>query len=429
MYKTFIYDEFSPEDVAMMQAFYSRSAQSVEEHVKKVKQSGSGKFMERYYVNYGHASIADCGSTTIFIENISILADKALQDWPLYSGQETSTRYINMAEREIIDPLKTDQSQKILKNWMDFYIYSQTPIEKYISEKYPRKIDEDESIYIKAVKARTFDILRSFLPAGITTQLSWHTNLRQAYDKLALLHHHPLEEARAVAENILNQLKNKYPSSFSHSTISEQEDYRKFLNQEFGYYFINNPVDFSFKTTIQKDELEKYQAVFDKRPPRSSLPYFLNELGQITFDFILDYGSFRDIQRHRSGICRIPLLTTQFGFNQWYLDQLPQDLKIKASELIEEQKKLIDLLNCSEEEKQYYIPLGFNVGVKMTFGLAGAVYTSELRSGRTVHPSLRRIAHQMSQAIMQEFPFLKLYSDLSLDDWDIRRGNQDIVEK
>ena len=62
MSKVFLYDEYSPEDVAMMQALYSRSPKSVEEHVEKVKATGSGKFMESFYVGYGHASIADCGA-------------------------------------------------------------------------------------------------------------------------------------------------------------------------------------------------------------------------------------------------------------------------------------------------------------------------------------------------------------------------------
>ena len=92
MANIYIYDEFNPEDTAMMQALYSRSPKSVVEHVKEVKSSGSGEFMKTFYVGYGHLSIADCGSTTIFIEQISILADKAVQDWQLYSGQETSTR-------------------------------------------------------------------------------------------------------------------------------------------------------------------------------------------------------------------------------------------------------------------------------------------------------------------------------------------------
>jgi thymidylate synthase ThyX len=215
MAKVFIYDEFSPEDNAMLQALYSRSAESVEEHVKKVRETSSGKFMERFYIGYGHASIADCGSTTLFIEGLSILADKAVQDWQLYSGQETSTRYVDMTRQPIIDPLKTEESKKILDRWMEFYIGSQEPVGRHLMQKYPMKPDEDEVMYQKAIKARTFDILRGFLPAGITTQLSWHTNLRQAWDKLSVMRHNPLPEIREIAEEMLEKLKGKYSHSFS----------------------------------------------------------------------------------------------------------------------------------------------------------------------------------------------------------------------
>jgi thymidylate synthase ThyX len=203
MANIFLYDEYGPEDTAMMQALYSRSPESVEYHVEKVKKSGSGKFMERFYVGYGHASIADCGSTTLFIEGISMLGAKAIQDWPLYSGQETSTRYIDMSKQPMVDPVGTDASTAIQKRWLDFYIESSPAVIEYLREKYPRKENEEEKMYEKAIKARSFDILRGFLPAGITTQLSWHTNLRQAWDKLALLRYHPLEEIREAAEGMI----------------------------------------------------------------------------------------------------------------------------------------------------------------------------------------------------------------------------------
>jgi len=45
-----IVDDLNPEDLAMLQALYSRSAESVDVHLEKVKQSGSGKFMANYYV-------------------------------------------------------------------------------------------------------------------------------------------------------------------------------------------------------------------------------------------------------------------------------------------------------------------------------------------------------------------------------------------
>jgi thymidylate synthase ThyX len=427
MAKVFIYDEFHPEDNAMLQALYSRSPKSVVEHVEKVKKSGSGKFMETFYLGYGHSSIADCGSTTIFIENISILADKTVQDWPLYSGQETSTRYIDMTKQEIIDPIASEESKGILNNWMRFYVDNQEKLLEHIQKLYPRLESEDEKLYLRTAKARVFDIMRGFLPAGITTQLSWHTNLRQALDKLVLLQYHPLKETRKVANNILNGLKEKYPNSFNYKEYEKQEEFRKYSTEEYSYYEAENTdIDFQYTSNLKTEDLEKYNNLLEKRPMKTNLPHFLTELGNIRFDFKIDYGSFRDLQRHRNGVCRMPLLTTKVGFHNWYLEQLPKDLRIEAEKLIENQIKLINSLEASPEELQYYIALGFNVACRVSYGLPAAIYVAELRSGKTVHASLRKVAHQMTKALAEIYPKIKLHSDLDLDDWDIRRGDQDI---
>ncbi len=428
--KTFVYDEFNPEDIAMMQALYSRSAESVVEHAEKVKKTGSGKFMEKFYVGYGHASIADCGSTTIFIEGVSMLVAKAVQDWPLYSGQETSSRYIDFAQQEIVDPLGTPESKKIIQNWIDFYSKSKEPLIAYLQKRYPRRPEEDENVYLKAITARSFDILRSFLPAGSTTQLSWHTNLRQAADKLALMRYNPLPEVRAVAESIHQALSEKYPNSFSHKNYEEQENYRQYLVENFTFYNpkVCNP-NFIYSTTIDASSLSQYKEILAKRPIKTNLPHFLTELGTITFEFLMDFGSFRDIQRHRNGVCRMPLLTPQCGFNDWYLNQLPDDLMLEALTLIKNQTEAIQSLSATDEIKQYYVAMGFNTPCKVTYGLPATVYTVELRSGKLVHPTLRKIAHQMHYGLKTLFPDLVLHSDLELDSWDVRRGLSDIKEK
>ncbi|MCX6795293.1 MAG: FAD-dependent thymidylate synthase [Candidatus Falkowbacteria bacterium] len=429
MKKIFVYDEFGPEDSAMMQALYSRSPQSVEEHVEKVRQSGSGKFMSTFYVGYGHSSIADCGSTTIFIEGISILADKIIQDWPLYSGQETSTRYIDMAKQAIVDPLANERSGAILKRWMDFYIGGQERLKPFLIEKYPLKEGEDEKVYLKAINARCFDIMRGFLPTGITTQLSWHTNLRQAWDKLALMRHHPLKEAREIAEEILEKLKVKYENSFSHPNYPEQEAYRAEMAEKYSYFAPENPQEFKFYSDIKREELKKYSELLENRPIKTNLPYFIGDLGNCTFEFLLDFGSYRDIQRHRSANNRMPLLTTELGFQAWYLEQLPEDLRSEAEKLIQEQKTAVDQLGTGPEIKQYYIAMGFNVFCKFTCPLPSAVYITELRSGKTVHPSLRRVAHKMFHALQDNLPEVAMHCDLDLDDWDVRRGLHDISNK
>lgn len=429
MANIYIYDEFSPEDTAMMQALYSRSPKSVVEHVEKVRSSGSGKFMETFYVGYGHSSIADCGSTTMFIEGISILADKAIQDWQLYSGQETSTRYIDMGQQAIIDPVNSKESKKILQDWMSFYINNQEEIQAHLKSLYPRKPQEDETIYNKAIKARCFDISRGFLPAGITTQLSWHSNLRQAYDKLCWLRHTPLAEAQDIANKLLEQLRKKYPNSFSQPLNKEQENYRKKISDEHTFLKPKKIEKLSLKTNIKNDDLKDFASILKNRPAKTGLPNFLGDLGYMTFEYTLDYGSFRDIQRHRNGICRMPLLTTQLGFNDWYLSQLPKNLRLEAEKLIKNQIKAIKNLKASPEVRQYYTAMGFNVFCRSTYNLPATAYVVELRSGKPVHPTLREVAHQMYNAINKKLPNLKLHCDLEPDDWDYRRGMQDIIKK
>lgn len=428
--RVFVIDDQNPEDIAMMQALYSRSAASVTEHLAKVRSSGSGKFMQSFYVGYGHESIGDCGSTTIFIEGVSTLAAKAIQDWPLYSGQETSTRYIDMSKQPIEDPISTEASATILKKWMEFYLGSQEELIAHLKSIYPRKPEEPEEVYHKAIKARSFDVLRSFLPAGICTQLAWHTNLRQAARKLALLRHHPDATIKKLAQTIHAQLAEKYPSSFSHKQYEGQETYRAEMAQAYTYFDpADCPVEVVCKTSIQTEELALYQDAITKRPVKTELPLFLLDLGLVTFEFQLDFGSFRDLQRHRNGVCRMPLLTTRFGFHPWYLEQLPNTLRTKAETLIQEQMTAIDALPGSALEKQYYVSLGFRVPCRVSYGLPATLYTIELRAGKTVHPTLRRVAQAMAKTLQNKLPSLLIHADMDQDDWDIRRGLQDITEK
>ena len=329
--QVFIVDDLPPEDVAMLQALYSRSPESVMKHLAKIREGrGSTKFMEKFYSGYGHKSIGDCGATAIFLEGGSMLFAKAIQDWPLYSGQEVSSRYIDMRKREIMDPVGTEQSARILQRLMGFYSKSQGDLAVHLCNKYPIKDGEEEIVYAKAINARVFDVMRGFLPAGITTQLSWFTNLRQAHDHLALLVHHPLEEVSNTAKALLTQLKEKYPGSFTQKIYPEQEAYRKMLMEKHNYYLGEGgelAPNFQATTNILPQSIAQCAEVFETLPQKTEILPWFEELGSFTFQFPLDFGSFRDIQRHRNGVCRMPLLGVDLGFHEWYLNELPEAMK------------------------------------------------------------------------------------------------------
>lgn len=437
-----IVDDLSPEDVAMLQALYSRSAESVDVHLEKVAKTGSGKFMESYYVGYNHKSIADCGSTTVFVEGVSLLAAKAIQDWPLYSGQETSTRYIDMSKQHIVDPINSAESQAILDRWMTFYMSKQEAVAEIVRQRHPRRPDEDEKRYASAVKARTFDILRGFLPAGITTQLSWHTNLRQAGDHLTSLLTHPLQEMNTIGALIGQALGMTYPSTFNgHQSAlsgvrstSEQIAWEQEIGKDTysATWLWSDQDDEEVILTLDNFNLDyPFPDYVRTRPRGCVLPHKLTECGQVQLDFLLDFGSWRDIQRQRNGVCLMPMLTGQHGFEPWYLDQFDAKLHAEAQWLIDFQHDEIQKLEVPPEIKQYYYALGFRVPTQLTYGLPALLYVLELRSSKTVHPSLRKkILKAVDEFRLEDaFRDVALHADMDPDDWTVRRGEQTITEK
>lgn len=432
-------DSLNPEDVAMLQALYSRSAESVDVHLEKVRATGSGKFMSTYYVGYGHKSIADCGSTTLFIEDVSLLAAKAIQDWPLYSGQETSTRYIDMSKQRIEDPICSPDSEQILERWMTFYTSKQERVAAHVRAMHPRRADEKEETYERAVKARAFDILRGFLPAGITTQLSWHTNLRQAHDHLIGLRTHPLYEMRRVARGISDLLKEQYPSS----TTERLSDWTMEMSEQFSYPVnANDSIDLApvamFDSVNGLNIPGRYLDALKTRPRGCVLPHFMTDFGLARFEFGLDFGSFRDLQRHRNGVVRMPLLNTEWGFEPWYLEQLDDETRAEAEDLIRVQTEHLrshlviggtNDLAARDLEKQYLTALGFRVPCVVSMGLPALIYFLELRTQKTVHPTLRTRALKMAKRFANAWPEIALYIDNAEDDWTVRRGEQTIKER
>ncbi len=426
--KIIVVDDVAPEANAMLQALYSRSPKSVVEHLEQVKKVGAEKFMASYYVGYGHKSIGDCGTTSLFIENVSMLAAKAVQDWPLYSGQEASTRYLDMAAQVVLDPLGTPESKAIQDEWMKFYAHALETLAPALQVRFPRADDQDERVYLKAIKARAFDIARGFLPAGVTTYVSWHTNLRQASDHLKELRHHPLPEIREVAKEIAGALRTKYASSFLHKEYETEENYLEQSLKEFAYFNDPSIKNFSYQVRLDLEGLKKHQKLLETRPAKTELHSRFREFGDILFRFPLDFGSYRDLQRQRSAVQEMPLLTTAHGFHSWYLEQLPADLKTEALAVLKNQEAKLEKLKTSPEIKQYYTAMGYLVTVQMSCPLPSAVYIAELRSADTVHPTLRIEAQRMGDAIKASVPGITMHHDTTPGSWNIKRGAQDIVK-
>src|SRR5215467_10234940 len=84
-----------PEVQAYAMAKYSRSALSMKESLKEISEQRAEEFLNTFYFQYGHRSIADLAHIALAVEKLSILAAIVLVDEQRWDGQERSTRYQN----------------------------------------------------------------------------------------------------------------------------------------------------------------------------------------------------------------------------------------------------------------------------------------------------------------------------------------------
>src|SRR5919109_1461332 len=93
-----------PEVQAYAMAKYSRSALSMKESLKEISEQKAEQFLNTFYFQYGHRSIADLAHIPFAIERLSILAAIAVVDEQRWDGQERSTRYQNFKKSGFYTP-------------------------------------------------------------------------------------------------------------------------------------------------------------------------------------------------------------------------------------------------------------------------------------------------------------------------------------
>ncbi len=419
------------EMTAMLQALHSRSIGGINDHLRVLAERGAAKFMSSYYVGYGHKSIGDCGTAIVFVEGISMLAAKALQDSPLYNGQESSTRYIDYAAQPLLNPLGTAAGKDVLERWRTFYLQAVSEMKATLPTRHPRQPEEKETVYDKAITARAFDICRGFLPAGAATNVAWSTTLRQFADRILQLRHHPLAEVRDIATVLEGALLAAYPNSFN----QEKKRYDKteaYLAEAAKHYYFHDPNITAAKLVrdgVDHEGLAAYRGLLLSLPQKTELPKWLGAYGEVGLAFPLDFGSFRDLQRHRALNQRMPLLTAELGFADWYLEELTPELRTAALALLTEQKERVANLATTPEIAQYYQPMGYRVSNLLSGDLPALVYMLELRSASTVHPTLVKVVQELGQLLIEQYADLGLTLHLATDGgrFDVKRGLQDIV--
>src|ERR1700690_1868153 len=189
-----------PEIQAYAMAKYSRSSLSMKESLREITTQKAEKFLNTFYFQYGHRSIADLAHIALAIERLSILAAIAVADEQRWDGQERSTRYQDFKKsgyytpdfgeehsarqlyRETVDSLFAEYES--LSDRMFLYLASITP-----------KPDEmKQESYERTLRARAFDLSRYLLPLAANTSLGEIVNARTLESQVSHLLSQPHPE-------------------------------------------------------------------------------------------------------------------------------------------------------------------------------------------------------------------------------------------
>jgi len=195
-----------PEIQAYAMAKYSRSALSMKDSLKEISQQKAEKFLNTFYFQYGHRSIADLAHIALAIEKLSILAAIAVADEQRWDGQERSTRYQDFKKSGYFTPdFGDDQEAAALYRTTITELFAEyealsNRMALYLASIVPKPAEMKQETYERTLRARAFDISRYLLPLATNTSLGEIVNARTLESQVSHLLSHTHREVRRLGE-------------------------------------------------------------------------------------------------------------------------------------------------------------------------------------------------------------------------------------
>lgn len=298
-------------------------------------------------------------------------------------------------------------------------------------------------------KSKTCDIVRYLLPTATLTNLGITINARSLEHAIRKLLSHPLEEMNEIGREIKKVSLKVTPTLVKYANRNDylqktskalKETTEKLLGLEninsqgdvnlvaydkdaedriinaLLYRFSKYPYEW-IKKKVSRMTLQEKEKVIDealKRMGEHDWPIREFEHTYYTFDIAIDYGAFRDIQRHR--IC------TQTN------QDISCDLGYAMPDEIVEVGLRDDFVECMEkahdahrkiykkfpEEAQYVVPLAYKKRVLITWNLRELFHFIKLRSSQRGHISYRKIAWKIYNLVKEKHPLLAKYIQVDL---------------
>ena len=445
-----------PEKSAYALARYSRSPDSIRDSMEWVRAHNSEKFLESFYFQYGHASIADLGHTVMCFEGISELAATEIEAEPLWDGQAKSSRYQDFSRSGFITP-----PELAGRHAVEYQAAGEALLAAYakvkdlafaaLCERLPRPEDMKPDAYQRNLAARAFDVARYLLFWGVPTNVGQVASIRTVEKQIRRLKASEYQELRSLGDEIAQacaappdcvwdvnaKTEPLAPTLARHADADQhaaqsREDLKLWAAQNLPARAGNEAgrVDLIRPTNVPADiaatllysvtarpfrELYDLACAWSQRQRAEVIDVALQSRtrrdeilagfrgGLYAYDFVMDIGAFRDLHRHRrcqkfrqpySGNLGFdtPKLVTESGAGEIYTAAMQAALAV--------------MHRLPAGACEYLLPFGARSRFLFKMDFAEAEYISRLRSGVKGHFSYREIAWEMKLKMEQLEPEL-----------------------
>jgi thymidylate synthase ThyX len=196
-----------PEVLAYAMAKYSRSALSMRDSLKEISSQRAEQFLNTFYFQYGHRSIADLAHLAFAIERLSLLAAIVLVDEQRWDGQERSTRYQNFRKSGWYLPEFNDTRaagvfrESVEASFAAYHEIAEGVLES-LKGRVPRPEEMKPETWERTLKARAFDVARYLLPLATNTSLGQIVNARTLETQVSRLLSSEFAEIRQLGETL-----------------------------------------------------------------------------------------------------------------------------------------------------------------------------------------------------------------------------------
>jgi thymidylate synthase ThyX len=197
-----------PEVLAYAMAKYSRSSLSMRESLTEISAQRAEQFLNTFYFQYGHRSIADLAHIAFAVERLSLLAAIVLVDEQRWDGQERSTRYQNFQKSGwyfpdfASDPASGKLYVDTVENLFATYQRTTSAVHDALRQRVKCPEAMKPEAYDRTLKARAFDVARYLLPLATNTSLGQIVNARTLETQVSRLLSHPLAEVRDLGAKL-----------------------------------------------------------------------------------------------------------------------------------------------------------------------------------------------------------------------------------